>query len=85
MQGTVRAYDADTRSGSVFLDDGTVLDGVVDLAFADEGAGAWTVVDFKTDLGREVKRPSYEEQVRLYARAIAEATGRPARAMLLYV
>jgi hypothetical protein len=26
MQGTVRAYDAGTRSGSVFLDDGTVLD-----------------------------------------------------------
>ena len=26
MQGTVRAYDGDTRSGSVFLDDGTVLD-----------------------------------------------------------
>jgi len=26
MQGTVRAYDAATRSGSVFLDDGTVLE-----------------------------------------------------------
>ncbi|MCW2916871.1 MAG: hypothetical protein JWN52_4939 [Actinomycetia bacterium] len=26
MQGTVRAYDAETRSGSVFLDDGTRLD-----------------------------------------------------------
>jgi hypothetical protein len=25
MQGTVRDYDADTRAGSVFLDDGTVL------------------------------------------------------------
>jgi hypothetical protein len=26
MQGTVRTYDAVTRSGSVFLDDGTRLD-----------------------------------------------------------
>lgn len=26
MQGTVRAYDGDKRSGSVFLDDGTVLE-----------------------------------------------------------
>jgi hypothetical protein len=26
MQGTVRSYVADTRSGSVFLDDGTVLE-----------------------------------------------------------
>jgi hypothetical protein len=26
MQGTVRSYDAGTRSGSVFLDDGTMLD-----------------------------------------------------------
>jgi len=25
MQGTVRSYDAATRSGTVFLDDGTVL------------------------------------------------------------
>lgn len=26
MQGTVRTYDAETRSGSVFLDDGSRLD-----------------------------------------------------------
>ncbi|MBC6462939.1 cold-shock protein, partial [Actinomadura sp. HBU206391] len=26
MQGTVRTYDAATRSGSVLLDDGTALD-----------------------------------------------------------
>jgi ATP-dependent exoDNAse (exonuclease V) beta subunit len=67
------------------LDDGTVLDGVVDLAFTEEAQGAWTVVDFKTDGASESNRGSYEEQVRLYARAIAEATGRPARAVLLYV
>jgi ATP-dependent helicase/nuclease subunit A len=65
------------------LEDGSVLDGVVDLAFAD-GDG-WTVVDFKTDVGVEGNRAGYEEQVRLYARAISAATARPARAVLLYV
>jgi ATP-dependent exoDNAse (exonuclease V) beta subunit len=67
------------------LDHDTVLDGVVDLAFIGEGESVWTVVDFKTDLGVEGNRAAYEEQVRLYARAIAEATARPARAVLLYV
>jgi ATP-dependent helicase/nuclease subunit A len=67
---------------SLRLDDGTVLDGVVDLAFAD-AEGAWTVVDFKTDLGGQ--RTAYEDQVRLYARAIAEATRREALPVLLYV
>jgi ATP-dependent helicase/nuclease subunit A len=67
------------------LGDGTLLDGVVDLAFAGERDGPWTIVDFKTDAGVEGNRACYEEQVRLYARAIAEATSRPARAVLLYV
>jgi ATP-dependent exoDNAse (exonuclease V) beta subunit len=65
------------------LTDGSVLDGVVDLAFAEDGG--WTVVDFKTDVGVEGNRAVYEEQVRLYARAIAESTAKPARAVLLYV
>jgi ATP-dependent exoDNAse (exonuclease V) beta subunit len=67
------------------LDDSTVLDGVVDLAFADAPAGPWTVVDFKTDLGRAADPTAYQEQVRLYARAIAAATSRPADPVLLYV
>lgn len=67
------------------MDDGTVLDGVVDLAFAEQDGGPWTVVDFKTDVAVDTNRTSYAEQVRLYARAIAEATGRPAEPVLLYV
>jgi ATP-dependent helicase/nuclease subunit A len=70
---------------SLRLPDGTVLDGVVDLAFSDEPGETWTVVDFKTDLGIGSKRATYEEQVRLYARAVSAATSRPARAVLLYV
>lgn len=62
-------------------EDGGVLDGVVDLAFAEEEE--WIVVDFKTDreLGEET-REVYERQVGLYARAVAQATGMPARAVL---
>jgi ATP-dependent exoDNAse (exonuclease V) beta subunit len=67
------------------LVDGTVLDGVVDLAFTEPGGDQWVVVDFKTDLGATGSRAVYEQQVRLYARAIAEATARPAQPVLLYV
>ena len=64
------------------LDDGTLLEGVVDLAFRD-GDG-WTVVDFKTD-ARPESHPQYGAQVRLYCRAITAATGLPARGALLAV
>jgi ATP-dependent helicase/nuclease subunit A len=64
------------------LDDGTLLEGVVDLAFRD-GAG-WTVVDFKTD-PRPETHPHYAAQLRLYCRAIAAATGLPVKAALLAV
>ena len=57
----------------------------VNLAFTADADGPWTVVDFKTDLGIAQNRPAYEEQVRLYARAIAQSTSRPTRAVLLYV
>ena len=43
------------------------------------------MVDFKTDLGVARDNPVYQEQVRLYARAISEATTRPAQGVLLYV
>jgi ATP-dependent exoDNAse (exonuclease V) beta subunit len=64
------------------LADGTFVEGVVDLAF--EEAGAWTVVDYKTD--REIAgsgEAQYRRQVGLYAFAIAHATGQPARGVLV--
>ncbi|HEU0033844.1 MAG TPA: UvrD-helicase domain-containing protein [Kofleriaceae bacterium] len=61
-----------------------MLEGIVDLAFAD-AEDVWTIVDFKTDADLAESRPVYENQVRLYAAAIADATGRPARAALLIV
>src|SRR5262249_55104363 len=61
--------------------DGTILEGVLDLAF-EEDAG-WTVVDFKTqaELGGALAR--YGRQVDAYASVIARVTGRPVAAVLL--
>jgi ATP-dependent exoDNAse (exonuclease V) beta subunit len=61
------------------LDDGRLLDGVIDLAFRE--GGEWVVVDFKTDDGLE----TYANQVRWYAYALAKLTGNRARACLLGV
>ncbi len=63
---------------------GTLLEGVVDLAF--EEAGTWTVVDYKTD--REIAATGearYKRQVGLYASAIAHSTGQAAVAVLIRV
>jgi ATP-dependent exoDNAse (exonuclease V) beta subunit len=65
-------------------EDGAILEGVVDLAFLEKGAG-WTVVDFKTDLEIGERLAGYQEQVTLYARALAAATGQPAKGALLSV
>jgi ATP-dependent exoDNAse (exonuclease V) beta subunit len=67
------------------LPDGSLAEGVLDLAFREEGALGWTVVDFKTDRELAVQRAAYAAQVRLYAEALARATGEPARAVLLVV
>jgi ATP-dependent helicase/nuclease subunit A len=65
------------------LPDGVLAEGVVDLAFR-EGQH-WTVVDFKTDRELGDQRSAYAAQVRLYARAVAAATGEPAHPVLLVV
>ena len=64
------------------LDDGTLLEGVVDLAFRD--SSGWTVVDFKTD-AEPASQPRYAAQLRLYCAAITAVTHLPARAALLAV
>ena len=86
-----RARSAEARGAcrreapvTITLKDGTVLEGVVDLAF--EEAGVWTVVDYKTD--REIESSGdarYRRQVGLYASAIALASGQPATAVLIRV
>jgi ATP-dependent helicase/nuclease subunit A len=66
-------------------DDGSLVEGVVDLAFREQGARAWSVVDFKTDRELGEQRARYAAQVRLYAEAIQAATGIPAHPILLLV
>ena len=64
-------------------DAGTLIEGVVDLAFRE--AGAWTVVDFKTDHELDAELDRYRRQVALYADLIARATGEPATPLLLRI
>jgi hypothetical protein len=49
------------------------------------GRPCWVVVDFKTDVEMSVRRSEYENQVRLYVRAVEAATAEPARGVLLVV
>jgi len=86
-----RARAADARQAcrretpvTCTLADGTMIEGIVDLAF--EEAGSWTVVDYKTD--RELAtlgEDRYRRQIALYASAIAQATAQQARGVLVRV
>jgi ATP-dependent exoDNAse (exonuclease V) beta subunit len=69
-------------------DDGSLVEGVVDLAFREESEAGprWTVVDFKTDRElREERRGIYAAQVGLYVEAISRATGENVEGRLLVV
>ena len=69
---------------TLLTQEGTLIEGVVDLAFED--GGRWVVIDFKTD--REISQDGierYRRQVALYAAAISRATGLPADATLIRV
>ena len=63
--------------------DGTLIEGVLDLAF-DENDGT-TVVDFKTDHELSAGESRYRAQLQKYVDAVALATGRPARGVLFKV
>jgi ATP-dependent exoDNAse (exonuclease V) beta subunit len=69
---------------SCLMPDGTLVEGIVDLAF--EESGRWTVVDYKTD--REIEASGeerYRRQVGVYLTAITRATGRPADGVLVRI
>jgi ATP-dependent helicase/nuclease subunit A len=69
---------------AIHLEDGTLVEGKVDLAFLDQAeAGPWTVVDFKTDFEIAGRVDEYREQVVLYAMAISQATGLDVQGVLL--
>ena len=66
------------------LPDGTMVEGVVDLAFVTHDQ--WVVVDFKTD--REMSEQGeerYRRQVAIYCAAIARATGAAAVGTILRI
>ena len=63
--------------------DGTLIEGVLDLAF-DEG-GVTIVVDFKTDHELAAGESRYRAQLQQYVSAVARATGGPARGILFKV
>jgi ATP-dependent helicase/nuclease subunit A len=65
------------------LEDGALVEGTVDLAY--ESADAMVVIDFKTDRELEGALDRYRRQVQIYASAVAAATGRPARAVLMRI
>lgn len=86
----VRAREAEARGEcrretplSLVMEDGTLVEGIVDLAFREKNG--WTVVDFKTDRVIVRAKPVYARQVLLYAQAITRATGEPCEAVLLRV
>ncbi len=69
-----------------------MVQGIADLVFQEEADGPFTIVDFKTD-AFDPDRPgdhadvlaTYRRQQALYVRAISRATGKSARAALLFV
>jgi ATP-dependent helicase/nuclease subunit A len=71
----------------VRLEDGTAVEGVADLAFAEKtnDGVVWTVVDFKTDIEVAPRLDEYRTQIRFYVRAVRESTGCPASGAILWV
>jgi ATP-dependent exoDNAse (exonuclease V) beta subunit len=67
--------------------DGTLVEGVVDLAFPESTPefNGWTVVDFKTDREIEKAEDRYRAQVAAYVEGVRVATQSPSRGFLLVI
>ena len=65
------------------LDDGTTLEGVVDLLFRE--GDSWTVIDYKTDLDPGERLDRYRNQVGWYVAAVGRMTGQDCRGVLLMI
>ncbi len=63
------------------LDDGTLVEGVVDLAF--EEHGRWVAVDYKTDRELAGAEEHYRRQLAAYAAAVEAATAARTVAVLV--
>jgi ATP-dependent exoDNAse (exonuclease V) beta subunit len=69
------------------LDNGSLVEGVVDLAFREDipEFTGWTVLDFKTDREFATSADRYTAQVSVYSEAIRAATGVLSRGILLLI
>jgi ATP-dependent exoDNAse (exonuclease V) beta subunit len=69
------------------LDDGGVVEGIADLAFAEgsNGKAIWNVVDFKTDLAIASRLDEYRAQIALYTLGIARALEVASRGILFWI
>jgi ATP-dependent exoDNAse (exonuclease V) beta subunit len=68
------------------LQNGQLVEGVVDLAYQDpHRKNEWVVVDYKTDYEIRGRLEDYKRQVWLYALAISRATGMTTRPVLLRI
>jgi ATP-dependent helicase/nuclease subunit A len=65
------------------LEGNRILEGVIDLAF--EENGCWHIVDFKTDAEIGPSRKRYENQLRWYCLALARLNKTPVEAHLLNI
>ena len=85
LMGRVRAAARSHREYPVTLaeDGGSILEGVIDLAFLEDDV--WQIVDFKTDVDIRSRIEEYTIQVRWYVHAIERITGLRARGYLLRV
>jgi ATP-dependent helicase/nuclease subunit A len=70
-----------------YRENGTLIEGVVDLAFQESTPefNGWIVVDFKTDREIEKAETHYRAQVAAYVEAVRIATGFPTTGFLLVV
>jgi ATP-dependent exoDNAse (exonuclease V) beta subunit len=71
---------------AIKLQEGTIVEGIVDLAFQQEDKdNTWTVVDYKTDFEIKGRLEEYRNQVGLYALAVSRATAQRTCAVLLRI
>ena len=70
-----------------YREDGTLIEGVIDLAFQENTPefNGWIAVDFKTDREIEKAENQHRAQVAAYVEAVRIATGCPASGFLLVV
>ncbi|MGC0272219.1 UvrD-helicase domain-containing protein [Pseudactinotalea sp. Z1739] len=86
-EAATRRHWRETYVGTT-QEDGTILEGYVDLVY-DDGSGGLVIVDYKTDAvpaaAIESRIAYYQPQMQAYATCLSRATGRRVRCVLLFL